>query len=305
MSADPVRDWPLSLGLENASARAPDGTRIRVVMGGPPEGRRVVLLHGAPQFSYAFRRVIPRLTGRYRVIAPDLRGFGDSEIARSGRYDLDSLVDDLGAVLDRASGPGLSAGPAILVGHDWGGPVVWRFAEKYPLEVRHLVSVNGPHPAAFAREIFKPAQARRSWYMAVFMLPGAGRILEIMRASPLVRAMRRTSAPGAFSDEDLEVYRAALCRPRRIDAMLAVYREGARFYRTHRDELLGPYPRLEVPATVVWGEADTALAPSHPDAIRPFVARLEIRRLPGASHWVPEERPDDVANAILDGDRAG
>jgi epoxide hydrolase 4 len=63
-------------------------------------------------------------------------------------------------------------------------------------------------------------------------------------------------------------------------------------------------PRTDVPATVVWGDADAALAPSHPDAIRPYASRLEVRRVPGASHWVPEERPEEVVRAILDGDAA-
>ena len=59
---------------------------------------------------------------------------------------------------------------------------------------------------------------------------------------------------------------------------------------------------LSSPATILWGTSDLALAPSHPDAVRPYASRLEVRPLTGVSHWVPEERPDAVVEAILDGD---
>ena len=296
---DRVTDWPLPLGYETEKVRAADGTRLRVVATGPKGARRVVLLHGMPQTSYAFRHVIPFLAGRYRVIVPDLRGTGASDLAENGDYGLETLAGDVGAVLD-ATGEG----PALVTGHDWGGAIAWAFATRFPARVRHIIAVNGPHPAAYAREMLTRAQASRAVYIGLFHLPGAARLLSLGRAWSFGKMIEGSSAPLAFSKVDLDLYRDAYARPGRAEALIAYYKQvfGGRRALEKRREIMTTWPRTDVPATVLWGEDDQALAPSHPDAIRPYASRLEIRRLPGVSHWVPEERPEEVARAIREAD---
>lgn len=316
-----VADWPRALGLDSRFVEAADGTRLRIVEGGPPGGRRVVLLHGAPQLSYEWRKILPELARTHRVIAPDLRGYGASDLARSGRYDLDTLADDLRAVVEatrpapilRSSDPDR----VVIAAHDWGGPIAWRYAEIFPSTIRHLVAANAPHPAAYALELARPTQAVRSWYVAAFQVPGVERLIARAEARPLLWMMTASAPPGTFADEDLEVYRAALLRPGRVEAVLAYYREafgpprdgagrasGLGWLLERRAATLAS-GRVVAPATVLWGDADKAIAPSHPEATRRWAARLEVRILPGASHWLPEERPADVLRAILDGDAAG
>ncbi len=316
-----VADWPLALGFESRFVEARDGTRLRVVEGGPPQGRRVVLLHGAPQLSYEWRHVMRALARSHRVIAPDLRGYGGSDLARSGRYDLDVLVDDLRLVIE-ATRPPAAFQPAdpdrvVIVAHDWGGPIAWRFAETWPATVRHLVAANAPHPAAYALELTNPKQAARSWYIALFQVPGVERLIERADAGPLLWMMTRSAPAGLFSDDDLAIYRAALRRPGRVEAVLAYYRQafrpppgeaprgGAIRWVAEQREAMMASGRVAAPTTILWGEADKALAPSHPLATRRWASHLEVRTLPDASHWLPEERPDDVVQAVLDGDAAG
>lgn len=299
--------WGARFGLAPRDVVAPDGTLLSVLVGGAARGRRVVLLHGAPQCGYTWRRVVAALADRYALVVPDLRGYGASDLAASGRYDLETLTGDLGAIL-AATARGADD-PALLVGHDWGGVIAWSFAERSPREIRHLVAVNGPHPGAFARELPTLRQATRSWYMGLFQLPGLERVLERTRSGLLVWMIRASSPRSAIDVRDLALYRAALARPGRAEAVLAYYRQSLRpkpgetLLGNRRRELARP--RIDVPATIVWGEADLCLAPTHPDEVHRFAARLEVRRLPGASHWVPEERPEEVVSAIVDGDAAG
>lgn len=312
--SDALRDWPLALttgsasgpliGFENTSVVAPDGTRLRVVVGGKKNARRVVMLHGAPQFSYAWRRVMPLLAGDYRVIVPDCRGYGLSDLAASGRYDLPTLTADLAAVLDQTREQGESD-EAILLAHDWGGPIAWAFTEQNPSRVRHLVATNAPHPAAYAREITKPSQMLRAWYIAAFQIPGIERVIEMRKAEPFLWMMKKSAPPGTFSDEDIDVYRACFARPCRPGAVLAYYRQAFENPIERIREVRAHKGLVETPVTIVWGEGDRAIAPSHPDATRPFCTRLEIRRLPSVSHWVPEEKPEELARAVRDGDAAG
>jgi len=299
---DVVRDWNVPLGFERDELCASDGTLIRMVVAGPPSARPVILLHGAPQFSYCWREVIQKLADRYRVFAPDLRGYGASELAKTGRYDIDTLVEDLQAVIGRAQASGPRADDRVLLGaHDWGGAIAWVYAERHPESLRHLVIANAPHPAAFVSELSNPGQAIRSWYIAFFQTPGVERILEATHGSFFLWMMRSSSANGTFSDEALAAYRAALDRPGRAEAVLEYYRQAM----AARGRVEIGKNRVEVPATIVWGEADKALAPSQPDATRRYASRVEIRRLPGTSHWVPEERPEEIVRALVDGDEAG
>ncbi|MCU0681474.1 MAG: alpha/beta fold hydrolase [Polyangiaceae bacterium] len=285
--------WAEAEGYANTWVDASDGTRLRAVVGGREGAPRVVFLHGAPQHAYGWREVLRLVRERVRFVAPDLRGYGASALAADGRYDVERLAEDVDAVLD-ATGEG----PVVLVGHDWGGVVAWHYAMTRPARLRHLIVVNGPHPAAYARAIRRPPQLLMSWYVFAFQVPGVERLLGLGDLSFGSWLFQKAAPPGFFGD-DLGMYVDAVARPGRLEAGLAYYRQA--FPRSLDDLRDGTVaPPVEVPTTVVWGEADTALARSHPKALKPFVRRLRVERLPGVSHWVPEERPRAVADALFD-----
>jgi pimeloyl-ACP methyl ester carboxylesterase len=187
-----------------------NGIRLHLVEMG--SGPLVLLLHGFPEFWYAWRFVIPRLAAAgFRVAAPDLRGYGLSERPRgTRRYTLDELSADV-AGLVRALGEERAA----VVGHDWGGVVAFAAAERHADVVDRLVVVNAPHPRAMRRELRNPDQLRRSWYAGFFQLPWIPEAVLRAGRFALLRRVLRTGPHrrGAVTDEDERRYVEAWSAP--------------------------------------------------------------------------------------------
>jgi pimeloyl-ACP methyl ester carboxylesterase len=284
-------EWPREIGFTSRHVAMSDGTRLRVVRGGDPSKPKVLFLHGAPQMAFEWRRILPRIAERAHVLAPDLRGFGASDLASTGDYAMPRLVRDVKEVLDDAGG-----GPAIVVAHDWGGVIAWRFVEEHRSSVKHLVATNAPLLELYARDLLHLRQLVRSWYVLTFQVPYLDRLVERAGAEPLVWMMKKSSR-GVFSDDDLEVYRASMRRPGRASAIIAYYRSAFPSSRAGMRATFRPI-RIEVPTTLLWGTWDRAIDRAHAERIRGAVSSIEVRYLDGVSHWVPEERPDAVIDAI-------
>jgi pimeloyl-ACP methyl ester carboxylesterase len=299
-NGDRIHDWPIELGLETRFVRAGDGTRLRVLVGGAERGPRIVFVHGFPQNAAEWRRVVSLLRDRYRVVLYDLRGYGASELGPSDGYDLDTLASDLEAVLDATQHEGDPSLAPLLCAHDWGGPIAWHVVGRSPALVRGQVSVNGPHYAAYARDLADTSEQRaRAWYTAVFQIPGVERLLSANGAAAIAWMLRRSSPPGLFSNEDLELYLAPMRDPARLRAALSYYRSAARRLLTAKSGVFEA-PTVTVPTIILWGERDAALVRTAPDTIQThYCPGAEIRRIP-ASHWVPEESPAEVERALDD-----
>ena len=146
---------------------APDGTRIHVTAAGPGTGEPIVLLHGFPDMSWGWRKqMAPLADAGFRVLAPDLRGYGRSDCPSGiGAYALDKLVADVMAVGGGA--------PFHLAGHDWGGIVAWAVAARHPANVKALTILNAPHLDAVAGVLrHHPRQIVRSAYVGFFQMTG-------------------------------------------------------------------------------------------------------------------------------------
>jgi len=300
-TGDRLLDFPAECGLETRWIEARDGTRLRLLCGGAEKAPRLLCLHGFPQNAAEWRRLLPFVRHRFRVLLLDLRGFGASELARSGAYDMDTLVDDLAIVLESTASEG-DGGPAHLCAHDWGGAIAWELARRRPELIRHHVSVNAPHLGAYIRELVSNRmQLKSSWYTLLFQIPLIEHLLAANGASGLVAGLRGSSRPGTFSDEDLELYVGPLRDPKRMRAALSYYRAGSgKLVSVARGKERGE--RIEVPTTIVWGERDAAIQRSVAERMqRDYCPHAEIRWLRGATHWVPDECPEDVARAVIDG----
>lgn len=281
-----------------------NGVRFHVVeAGGDADGepgiaerRRplVLLLHGFPEFWYGWRSQIPALAERFRVVAPDLRGYNLSDKPASG-YDYETLIKDVPALI-RA----LGAERAHVVGHDWGGMVAWGAAIFHPEVVDRLVILNAPHPAAYLRELgHNPVQWLRSWYIALFQVRGLsewlltrghGRgVADVLRGS--------TMSPGSFSATDLAAYRRAALRPGAARAMLAYYRA---LWSTDPEALRARLRTVTASTLLIWGVQDPALVPELTDDLDGWVPGLRVERIADAGHWVQHERPDLVNRLLLD-----
>src|SRR5688572_3419401 len=102
-----------------------NGINLHVVAAGPEDAQPIVFLHGFPEGWMSWRKVMDRLSDRYRVVAPDLRGYGGTDKPEDG-YDMHTLSDDIREMIEM-----MSLKNVVLVGHDWGGAVSWMFAHRY------------------------------------------------------------------------------------------------------------------------------------------------------------------------------
>jgi len=281
------------MGIVTRTVEA-NGFRFAVDEAG--EGDRLALcLHGFPESRFSWRFQLPLLAQMgYRAWAPDLRGYGETEPKPQdvASYRIERLVEDVAALID-ASG----AKQVTLIGHDWGAGVAWAFAANNVRPLERLVIMNVPHPAVFAKVLRNsPRQLLRSWYMFLFQIPG---LPEWLNTAGDARAIRRAFRGMAidksrFPDEVLDRYARDAQRPGAMTAMVNWYRAAAR----HPGLLGGPWPKIETPTLVIWGEADAALGLETLDGTDAYVEDLTIRRLPEVSHWVQQEAPEAV-NAIL------
>jgi pimeloyl-ACP methyl ester carboxylesterase len=253
------------------------GVRIHYVSAG--EGSPVLLLHGFPQFWYCWRRVIPVLSKHFRVIAPDLKGYGDSDKPR-GPYHLRALSEEWGEFMNA-----LNVDRFDLVGHDWGGIIGWRMALDYPDRIRRLVALNAP----FRR--WRPTR-----YVLFFSLPFLPElILRRWNDAALEEILYRGAydPERTFTAEDLMVYQEAFRRPGTHRAAQAYYRALWRATAADRKK------KIEVPTLVLWGVADPALPVDRTFGLEKDIRDLCIRYIPMAGHFVQEEQPELVNEQIL------
>ena len=258
-------------------------------------GERLALcLHGFPESWYSWRHQMGLLARLgYRVWAPDLRGYGESERpVRVADYALEELLADAAGLVDAAA-----PRSTLLVGHDWGGIIAWHFAMRRVRPLERLVVMNCPHPAAPAIRTLR--QLRRSWYMFFFQLPWLPERLLSLGGFRFIDFLRDGAAnPENFPDEALEVFRAAAAQPGALTAMLNYYRALLRGGGLRRQRKLGT-PLIEVPTLLIWGENDMALGKETTRGTERLVKELTLRTLPGISHFVQQDAPEAV-NEILE-----
>lgn len=257
-----------------------------VTVAGPDDGTPILLLHGFPESSASWRPVTPRLVrAGLRVIAPNQRGYSpDARPERVDEYRFDRLVGDVVGLLDA-----YDIESAHLVGHDWGAAVAWQVAGGHPERIRSLTAVSVPHPAAFGWALREDAdQQRRSGYIGLLCQEGKAEAVLLEDDSRRLRAMF-----GDGNDPELvEEHVRLLSQPGALTAAMNWYRAMTRAF--------GDLPPVRVPTTYVWSTADPALGPAAAKRCAEFVdASYRFVVLDGASHWIPEEHPDALADAIL------
>jgi epoxide hydrolase 4 len=269
-----------------------NGIRMHYVTQG--EGPLVVLLHGFPEFWYSWRYQIPVLAEYgYRVVAPDLRGYNESDKPRKG-YDMGTLLLDIVGLIQ-----GLGYEKAIIVGHDWGGALAWSFAIRYPAMMERLIVLNMAHPGAMMREFRTLKQLSKSWYIFAFQLPWLPEYLLLRNhASAIGRLIREAALQKeAFPDEEITKYQRAMSQPGAMTAAINYYRQ---VFRRLPTSYTGGSYEVNVPTLLIWGEHDIALGIELTTGLERWVKRLEIRLIPDSGHWVQQEQPLKVNQYILD-----
>lgn len=273
-----------------------NGIRMHYVTQG--EGPLIVLLHGFPEFWFCWHNQIGFLADLgYTVVAPDLRGYNDTDKPRSG-YDMPTLLKDVEGLIQ-----GLGREKAIIVGHDWGGAIAWVFAMRYPQMTERLIILNAPHPWALQRELRMLKQLRKSWYVFAFQIPWLPEALLSNNHAAMVARLIYKSAvqKSAFPPYILQRYQVAMSKTGAMTAALNYYRTTAR---------IGGYgsggtgaqskATINAPTLLIWGEQDVALGIGLTQGLEQWVPNIKIRRIPDSGHWVQEEKPDEVNAFIAD-----
>ena len=266
-----------------------NGIRMHYVVQG--EGPLIVLLHGFPEFWYSWRYQIPMLAELgYTVVAPDLRGYNDTDKPRTG-YDVATLIRDIEGLIK-----GLGYKRAVVVGHDWGGVLAWAFAMRYPHMTERLIVMNAPHPQAMFRELRTLKQLRKSWYIFAFQLPWLPEyLLNRNNANEIGRMLRGAAVQKeAFTREITAKYQEAMNKPGAMTAALNYYRQLFRRWPQSTEKV----PRITVPTLLIWGEQDIALGIELTMGLGQWVDNLQVKRIPDSGHWVQQEKPEQV-NAFM------
>jgi len=253
----------------------------------------VVLLHGWPQHWYEWRGLVPLMAHRYRMVMPDLRGMGWTEVTERG-YEKEQLARDILALLDAM---GLER--VKLVGHDWGGYAGFLLSLFHPGRIERYLALNIVHlwPRRTVGSVLN------SWRLA-YQLPLAAPLLgpRITRIPGFVRFALTGGVLGGhpFTDEELEAFEAPLRDPVRARAT-------AKYYRSFQLKDLpklssGRYNamRLRVPTLLLFGTGDAVMTPSMLEGYQDHADDMRVELVPDTGHFIADAKPALVAERALE-----
>ena len=302
-----------------------NGVQLRVTEAGDRGAPVVVLAHGFPELAYSWRHQIPPLAeAGYHVLAPDQRGYGGSSKPDAvENYNIVALCDDIAGLLDDAG-----ARRAAIVGHDWGAMVAWNFALLHPDRVVGVVGMSVPpvpRPLAPPTKIWRETFGENFFYILYFQAPGVAdadlsrdtketmlRVFGGPRRPDDTDAVARMLAPGPrgwverlpkptelagwIGRDEFDHYVAEFAR--------TGFTGGLNWYRNfdRNWELTATMPAatITVPSLFITGSADPVRHFTRSDRARE-VATGEYQEivLDGAGHWIQQERPEQVNEALL------
>ena len=266
----------------------PDGRVHYVTLG---QGAPLVLLHGWPQTSYAWRKVMPALAQRFRVIAPDLRGLGDSSRPQDG-FDKQSVARDVAQLLRE----GLSLDAAYVVGHDWGGPVAFALAAYHPGLVSRLVMLDAAVPGDGSGTF---SQHGRRWHHAFHQTAQLPEQLIAGREEIYCRWFYEHygHVRDAITDADVAEYMRTYGNAETTRTGLAYYRTldqdvaaNSRWLQDHRLAM----PVLAIGGAQAFGRGSESLS-----SLQRVATDVRGGVMQDCGHWIAEEQPQRLTTELL------
>ncbi len=299
-----------------------ESNRIRMAVYEQGSGPPVLLLHGFPELAFSWRHQLPALAAAgFRAIAPDLRGYGRSDVPEPVEaYAMDELVADVTGLLDT-----FELESAVLVGHDWGALIAWHMAMTTPERIERLIALNVPHirpppadPIAIMRKRFGS-----DFYIVNFQdSDEADRLFERNPGRVFDRLMRKNG----ISREQFDALPAAaripslirivqsddaagepLLSPAERDYYASAFERSGftgpiNWYRNwtgNWQRLDGVDPVVHVPALFIGAVDDVIIAPEYVHDMKRLVPDLEVHMLEATGHWSQQERPDEVNRLMI------
>ncbi|XP_076133429.1 epoxide hydrolase 4 [Alosa pseudoharengus] len=271
------------------------GLRFHYVAAGERGRPLMLLLHGFPEFWFSWRYQLREFKSEFRVVAVDMRGYGESDQPLStDSYRLDYLVTDVKDIVEY-----LGYNRCFLVGHDWGGTVAWLFAIHYPEMVVKLIVLNSPHPSVLQDYALRhPSQLLKSSHFFFFQLP---RFPELMLSINDFKALKslftsRNTGIGRkgrwLTTEDLETYLYNFSQPGALTGALNYFRSIFNYLPlSHND--------VRAPVLLLWGERDAFMEQEMAEACRIYIRNhFRLNIISGASHWLQQDQPD-IVNTLI------
>lgn len=274
--------------LEHHFHALPDGPLHYVTAG---QGRPLVLLHGWPQTWYSWRLLIPRLAQDYRVIAPDLRGLGDSGRPATG-YDKKTVARDIATLLREV----LHVDSALVVGHDWGGPVAFALAAFHPGLVDRLVMLDAAVPGDGSGTF---SQNGRRWHHAFHQTLDLPEQLIAGREAAYYGWFYQHygHVPGAITPQDAAEYLRTYAQPATARTGLAYYRalptdveDNSAWLAEHRLAM----PVLAIGGASAFGRGGETLG-----SLQRVATDVRGGVFEDCGHWIPEEQPQRTLDELI------
>lgn len=298
-----------------------NGIRMHVAEAGT--GFPVVMCHGFPELWYSWRHQLHALAeAGFRAIAPDMRGYGETDIpADPATYRTSAICADIAGLLDA-----LDIEKAVIVGHDWGGYHIWQFGLRYPSRTERLVGLNTPYSPPSDVPTSRALHAAfgegdRGYYMLYFQEPGQAEVVfESNLRENLAKVFHpwyrgddlwtwatlggdgsglftRIAPPETFlGEEELDVYVQAF-EKNGITGGLNWYRAMDLNWEDFRAL---PSYTIPIKSLMITAENDTILRPEMAAPMPQWIPDLRIEHIEKCSHWTQQERPQETNRILLD-----
>ncbi len=255
-------------------------------------GDSMILLHGWPETSYCWRGIMAALAGEYRMIAPDLRGFADTD-KPDGPHDKATVAGDIRAIMDER---GIAR--AILVGHDIGARVAMRFVLDTPERVAALIVINGRYPPLGSLRTDDRGQVAERWY---FFFQQHPYLVEAL-VSKDVRAyyehfLSHWSHPSfSFDETDIAEYVRAFSQPGAIRGGCAHYQAALNEDEAQWAADIGK--QITTPTQIIWGADDPCSPPYYTDGYHRVFTDIAFHFVARCGHFPHEEKTDETVSVM-------
>lgn len=254
------------------------------------KGEPLVLLHGIPQTSYEWRHIIPLLTDRFQIIAPDLRGLGDSSRAASG-FDKKTVAADVWRLLSEQ----LKLDSFFLAGHDWGGPTAFALTCAHQDAVRRLAILD----VAIPGDGIDISQNGRRWHHGFFKVPHLPEALLQDREHIYINWLFENYGylPNSINEADRAEYLRTYSKPGAMSALFGYYRAVAQDVQDNLD-FVAANGKLRMPILALGGDKSFGRGMEVFQSLQRFAEDVRGGLIPNCGHWVTEEQPEFVAEAL-------
>jgi len=274
------------LGITHHYAEVND-ISMHYVCAGDSSKPLMLCVHGFPEFWYSYRHQIQEFSSDYWVVSIDMRGYGDSDKPKGKEnYHVDVLVEDIKQLIPKLGRSKVD----VLVAHDWGGAVCWRFVGEHPELVGRYIVMNIPHPAAFVKTIYSSFQQfRMSWYIFFFQLPYLPELFCSLNDFKMFNVMLQGDKKQwkEVSDEEVEAFKYTFSK--------SGFTGPINYYRAVS---FGDPPvsdkkksKISVPVFMIWGTADVALSVKGAELSQKYCQEFKLQLLEDVPHFLQNSHP--------------